>query len=1031
MSSRRRTWLFRIGLGLLVLVAALGGIAARSAAQRAEHQRLREQEVGRAPVVAPKRATPTSLPSAPSATSCVTGLVLDHGTAVSGMQVSVSESPLSVSGDCPCARPAASCGCREGLAAIRLLPRAGLVEAVKSAVTGAGGRFELCGLEGDGLRLIWGEHLDGRLATPPPEQGFFIKPGAALELHVLALLPVRGVVLADQAPVPNATVLAFGAPPFFVRAFTTDARGRFEARLPLGTSDFVVAAKGFATQRVDQFFNPQQVLVLQLKSQGDLTVRALFEDRPVAGAEVTVGSDTPTLTDAQGLARFPLQVASRVAVQVTKGELIGTSSVTVLEGQPRRIDVALEKGVRLRGVVVDEQGQPRAGARVRGLGKGKPVLSDEAGRFTSGLLVPSGELRPVASAEGCADSEYRAVAVDEPNVTLTLACGETANGVVLDAEGKPIEGAVVFLDGLEARESFTTEAAGTFRFHQPRGMYQLKVSHDRYRSHDQPLQLPAKDVTIVLDAGGSLSGRVVNGKGEGVAGASVTVVPAVLDELLSEIEGGNTRATTDAEGRFQVPGLLAGRLVASATADSLGTVVSDVVVLQPGEHREGLMLTLEERVDLSGTVLDEQRRPIPGARVKWDPADEKSALLGVLMDAVRGHVDQVLRYMPSPSITDVDGRYVLRGLPVSKVKLDVSAAGFADVEQVASRGDTLDFVLKKTGGRVRGRVVDEAGHPLTRFSVDGAVFTPDDGRFEVESFGTDDTLFVSATGFGRQSVHVAVDAAVKDVGDVVMKKGLQLQVEVRGSDGKPLPGAKVAAAQAIDGDSCTTKADGKCVLEPLLDVQTLVKAVKDGFAPGSVTVEAGKLEQPVLITLATASGRITGIAFAAPGQPAPARSVSLSGEVFKGVLTDGEGRFAAEGLPEGRYCASLDSRTVRGLEWAVVVQASATPSAVQVGPAAQGGVLVGARTLPGRLVLLQGTAGPMELSKVLDASASNLCDTLGTSAITTITTGDFRVEGVPPGRWSAFFVSFSQIEDKGEAKPVVVELLAGETKTLP
>ncbi|MDP1822237.1 MAG: carboxypeptidase-like regulatory domain-containing protein [Archangium sp.] len=1016
---------------LLGLVALLGGLAARYAAQRAEHQRLREQELGRAPVVAPKRATPASLPSAPSATSCLTGLVLDHGTPVSGMQVSVSDAPLSVSGDCPCERPAAFCGCREGLAAIPNLPRAGLVEAVKSAVTGAGGRFELCGIEGDGPRLVWGEHLDGRLATPPAEQSPFIKPGASVELHVLALLPVQGVVLADQAPVPNATVLAFGAPPLFVRTFTTDARGRFEARLPLGTSDFVIAAKGFTTQRVDQFFNPQQVLVLQLKRQGDLTVRALFEERPVAGAEVTIGPEAPVLTDAQGLARFPLQVASRLALRVTKGELVGTSSVTILEGQPRRIDVTLEKGVRMRGVVVDEQGQPRAGARVRGLGKGKPILSDEAGRFTSGLLVPTGELRPVASAEGCADSEYRAIAFDEPNVTLTLACGETGSGVVLDAEGKPIEGAVVFLDGLDSRESVTTDAAGTFRFHQAQGMYQLRVSHDRYRTHEQPLQLPAKDVVLVLDAGGSISGRVVNGQGEGVAGASVTVVPAVLDELLAEVEGGNTRATTDAEGRFQVPGLLAGRLVASATADSLGTVVSDVVVLQPGEHKEGLVLTLEERVDLSGTVLDEQRRPIPGARVKWDPADEKSALLGVLMDAVRGHVDQVLRYMPSPSITDADGRYVLRGLPVSRVKLDVSAAGFADVEQLASRGDTVDFVLKKTGGRVRGRVVDEAGHPLPRFSVDGAAFTPDDGRFEVEAFGKDDTLFVSAAGYSRQSVQVVMDGAVKDVGDVVMKKGRQLQVEVRGPDHKPLPGVKVAAAQAVDGDSCTTKADGKCVIEPLLDVQTVVKAAKEGFAPVSVTVEAGKIEQPLLIDLATAGGRITGIAFAAPGQPAPARSVSLSGDVFKGVLTDGEGRFSADGLPEGRYCASLDSRNVRGLEWAVTVQASATPSPVLVGPAAQGGVLVGARTLPGRLVLLQGTAGPMELSRVLEASASNLCDSLGVSAITTITTGDFRVEGVPPGRWSAFFVSFSQVEDKGEAKPVVIELLAGETKTLP
>jgi uncharacterized GH25 family protein len=795
----------------------------------------------------------------------------------------------------------------------------------------------------------------------------------------------------------------------------------------------VATAKGFSPQRIEEFFSTQQVLVLQLKGDGELIIRALYEGKPVAGAEVSVASEAPALTDQEGTARFPITAGTHVVVRVAKGELLGVDSLRVLEGQPRRIDVTLKKGVRVRGTVVDEQGQPRV-ARVRGLGSGKATPTDEHGAFTFEFATPSSSIHPTASVEGCADSEFKEVEVGEKDLdglTLTVACGVSANGVVLDAEGKPVQGAVVFLDGQDHNESVVTDETGTFRFHQPNSIYQLKVTHERYRTHEQPLQLPAKDVTIVLDAGGSIAGKVVDGSGKGLAEVSVTVVPAVLDALLREVEGGNTTAKTDPEGNFIVTGLLAGRLVVSATADSQGTVVSDALTLQPGEHREGVVLKLDERIDIQGVVMDEQKRPIPGARISWDPADEKSALMGVLMDAVSGHVDQVMRFMPSPSVSNADGRYTLRGLPVSKVKLSASANGYSSLDVQASRGDVVDITLKKEGGRIRGRVVDENGHPLERFTVDGSSFTPDDGRFEVESYGKEDTLTVSSPGFTQQVIHVELTAPEKDVGDVVMKKGRQLRVEVK-SDGKPLAGVKVAAVQKIDGDTCTTKADGMCVIEPLLDVETMIKAVKDGYTPSAVTLPQGKLDELLSITLKPAEGRIKGIAFAAPGQPAPARSLFVAGEVTKGVLTEADGKFSAEGLPEGPYCVSLESRTLHGLEWAINTTASPAPMDVQLGPVAQGAVVKGSHTLPGRLVMVKGLSGPLPIDRVLEASSQSLCESAKSSVITVMTTGgDFSVEGVPPGKWSVFHVSFGQLDEKGDAQPVSVDLLANETKSIP
>ena len=1015
----------RFGIVVLVLLAIIGAFALRYASQRAEHRHLRELEKGRAPEPAPKSTTPHP-PVAPSVPSCITGVVTDHGAPVAGMQVSLTDAPLDVSGDCPCPHPTNTCSCGEGLAVLPGLPRAGLLEAVKSAVTDQRGHFELCGVEGTAPRLVWAEHLDGRFAAPPPEASPLVTPGAFVELRVLAMLPARGVVLADQTPVPLATVLAFTSPPLFVRSFTTDAHGRFDTTLPLGTIEFVVSAKGFPVQQLDQRFDPRQALVLELKRAAELTVRVLFEGHPVAGAEVVIEPEAPRLTDAKGLVHFTLQAGARPAIGASKGELLGAANVNLLAGQPTRlVDLTLEKGTRLSGVVVDEDGTPRQG-KVRGFGSKKPLVTDAQGRFKSELLRAREEVHPVASAEACDDSEYQTVLVqDAAALTLKLSCNQTGNGVVLDADGKPLADVLVRLDGIDHHENVTTDATGTFRFHQPAAMYQLKVNLDRYRAYEQPLQLPAKDVTIVLDAGGSIAGKVVDGKGVALVGVQVTVVPAVLDALLGEVEAGNTSANTDAEGHFVVSGLLAGRLVVSATGDSLGTSVSDVVVLRPAEHREGVVITLDEKVDLTGVVMDAQHRPIPAAHVRWDPADEKSALVGVLMDAVRGRVDQVMKFMPSPSNTDVEGRYQLRGLPVSSVKLSVMVQGYAQQERVASRGDTADFVLEKEGGRVRGRVVDEGNRPLPQFTVDGASFTSDDGRFEIDAFGDEDTLFITAPGFSHLSLPVKLDVPVKELFDVVMKKGRALRVLVR-SEGQPLEGVRVAAAQTGDGDTCTTRADGTCVLEPLLEVETMVKAVKEGYAPGSATVEAGKLEQLLTLNLSPARGRITGQAFAAPGQPAAARNVFISGAIDKGVLTEANGSFVAGGLPEGPYCVSLESRGVRGLEWVMNVQASASPPSLLLGPQARGAVVSGSRTLPGRLVLVQGTPGPQRISRVLERSASNFCGELNLPVVTTMTTGDFRVEGLPPGSWSAFFVSFSQVEDEGELQPVMLELRQGD-----
>jgi hypothetical protein len=129
MARRRARWLIPLGaVGLICLMAL--GVWGRLAAQRAEQRRLREAEVGRAPVSAPKRTPTRPVVTAAVAqpTACITGLVTDHGEPVAGLLVSASDAPPA-SRDCPCLPRSQTCTCHEALELFTTAPRAALVDA--------------------------------------------------------------------------------------------------------------------------------------------------------------------------------------------------------------------------------------------------------------------------------------------------------------------------------------------------------------------------------------------------------------------------------------------------------------------------------------------------------------------------------------------------------------------------------------------------------------------------------------------------------------------------------------------------------------------------------------------------------------------------------------------------------------------------------------------------------------------------------------------------------------------------------------
>jgi protocatechuate 3,4-dioxygenase beta subunit len=765
----------------------------------------------------------------------------------------------------------------------------------------------------------------------------------------------------------------------------------------------------------------------------DLTVRATWKGEPVAGAEVSLGQDAPRVTNARGEVQVKGLAADDLTLVVTKGELVGGATLHPLPGRAHYLEVPLEQGVRVRGVVVDEKGAPRLG-RVRGLPP--PLLETDAkGRFESALLRPNREYRLTPMIEGCDAETGDEVALTDHDaeVVLKVRCEVTASGQVFDGNGDPIGNALVSLQGLRHTETTTTDAAGHFSLHRPAGDYRLEVTHERYRKVEQPLTLPAKDVTIVMDAGGSIAGRVVDGDGKPLQGLEVIAAPAMLEDLFREMEGQSAqKAKSDEQGRFVVTGLLAGRWLVAASGAGTPMTPSEAVSLQPGQHLEGVEIRVDAKVDLSGTVLDEQKQPVVGARVSWDPVDEKAMVATVLLDTVKGGLGELFRYFPSEAYSDAEGRFELRGLALSQVKLEVRANGFAEVERVVSRGERADITLTRVGGVIRGRVVEASGRAVSRFAVNGSDFTASDGRFEVKAWQTDDSIRVTARGFVPTHLDVKLEGREKDVGDVVLRPARTLRVEVTTEDGRPLEGARVAAAQpGAGGDSCTTNAEGRCEATPLGDEETTLKAAKKGFVPVERTLPKEQLQDVARLTLKPGGGVVVGDVFGAPGKPAGARSVYVSSDAMMEVaLSDTKGHFEVNGLKEGKYCVSLENSGLIGTEWAVPVQVTPSTPPVAVGPSATGGTLEFSRTIPGRVVLAGGATGPLPRAQLGSTSASSFCERLFAPTVTLIVTGTARLEGVPAGAWSVYVQSLADDETETLA-PTTVEVRPGTVTKVP
>lgn len=728
-------------------------------------------------------------------------------------------------------------------------------------------------------------------------------------------LLLEGAVLDEHdQPVAGAEVWISSAPR---RTATTDTDGSFSFDKLLGR-EYAIGARagdrigGPLTTKVTAGGEPV-VIRLRAGAQLVVTVRAADGDQPIAGATVTLleGGEPTETTDGDGHATFR-GVGDGYTSVTAVAPGYGPANGSVMIGKTQRlaeVAVWLSPGAAVSGVVVDERGAPIKDAKVtasdvslgwdpaRGRGQA-PITTDGKGAFTIPALA-AGSYRVNAADETHAPAASEPFTVDGVNPTtgikVVMPAGAHLAGVVVDSAGQPAAYATVKLSGSEAAaDTVYRQAAaderGQFSIDAlPRREVKVRAESETAASAVASVDLAAvpekKDLRLLLDQEGAISGVVVDGAGEPVAEASVS---AVVDFLADDRKRGDftlassTATTTDGGGRFTLRGLEDGSYRLAASREGHGERAAfgaDSVSAKTGATDVRLVLPAPGGV--RGTItMNGKAPPLAVVSAGWEHR-----------------------------VTTRDGSFELGGMNPGKYDLRITGPDFAEVARgdvAVADGKVTDVgaIAVTAGRKATGRVVDSKGAPVagakvlvgkmifgdgksnggSDFEGDGqqglrSATTTADGEFAVRGISREGGIAVAEHASAGRSVSIDVPPGTDDV------TGLRIVLRGYGSltgtvtrKGKPVAGATVSAAPIGSSGQAvfvTAGPDGKFVLDKVPEGPTAVQAMKQQMMS---TFNASRQVQVVAGRAADASIDIPAgeIALTVKVQPKPNETVNAA-----------------------------------------------------------------------------------------------------------------------------------------------------------
>ncbi len=451
-------------------------------------------------------------------------------------------------------------------------------------------------------------------------------------------------------------------------------------------------------------------------------------------------------TDARGRWRVDEAPANlgRISIRVEHPHYIQGSGKAAagLDG----VTAVLNKGLSVKGSVVDAGGNPVPGAKVV-LGhdiwgtNAPEAKTDDRGRFTIERCKPGPTLITVQP-EGFAP-QFRDLRVEETGdtgpVDFKLGPPSLIRARVVDVAGNPVANAHFAADTWAGHRSImyrgTTDADGRFQWKSaPKDAVQFDIHKSNFMRRSQyPLAASGEEQVVVLYPELTVTGRVTN-KATGEPIPKFSVIRGMQFEGQDQVHWSRNEPTEFTDGRY------------SETFDSPtkgwylrieapGYKPANSRAFRPDEARQVQDFALEPTAGFGGVVLGPDGQPAAGVEVAM-------ATKGVFVSLQGSAFDR--HYNAPITKTGPDGRFDFPPPDDSYLLLAAGDAGFADAtaDEFAKSGK-LTLV---PWGRVEGRVMlgskpganqpvsfqpgrSRRGHSGIMLNLDSEIQADAEGRF--------------------------------------------------------------------------------------------------------------------------------------------------------------------------------------------------------------------------------------------------------------------------------------------------------------
>jgi protocatechuate 3,4-dioxygenase beta subunit len=545
---------------------------------------------------------------------------------------------------------------------------------------------------------------------------------------------------------------------------------------------------------------------------GDAEVEAQLDRTTLFGEvsshRVTAGEDghfriTGLRPGAYSLAAHAGELLSATPTVVGLGVAEQVSDVVILVG----------RGAAIRGVVVDDAGTPVPNIDVGLLrDNAHGAKSDAKGAFALLGLAP-GAYAIVARNDDYLWTQPARVelgAKDVEGVRVRVQRGVNVKGHIEPPQICDVE--------LEL-----AQAAGGLRFERPTasaaadGTFALgPIAPGAYNAtahcpsgDEGTAAVAAKvgmaDVAIAVKPGGSIAGRVVDGKGKPVAGASVNAATGNRTAVVNGMVTSGFAALTGADGTFELGGLAAatyrlsvldrGRPLPLKTA-----VAATTIAIGAAEHKTGVELVVD-RPDgvIQGTVTGPDGKPLADAWVSVDQSIE-DMLAG--LDARPGESHELsvesrdegggATNAIAPVLTDANGHFAITGLTRAPWTVTAEAQGGklrGRVEHV--KPDATIAIAIASVRELHGTVHATPAPAWFAVELDGPTsaqrtFAWTDGTFSFARVDPGDYTVKVTSSAGTGEAKVTVGAAENGSVEITLTSNGTIVGKLVDADGKPL-----------------------------------------------------------------------------------------------------------------------------------------------------------------------------------------------------------------------------------------------------